>query len=100
MGANTEMSGEENVLINTGRFGIDPAQSVPKAGVAPELGDAPNASPAKDMNGHFACAGVLPVGLECLEKGDLIAEWFLERVLNNKVMCDYNTGSCNSIYGG
>lgn len=25
MGANTEMSGEENVLINTGRFGIDPA---------------------------------------------------------------------------
>jgi len=25
MGANTEMAGEENMLINTGRFGIDPA---------------------------------------------------------------------------
>jgi len=98
IGAEPAMAGEENQLINSGRFGVDPNFKMPEPEEGPKPSpEVPTSSAAKDMNGHYKCAGVLPTAATCLDMGDLIAEWFLERMLNPKVMCDYNTGSCGSL---
>lgn len=51
MGGNPDFVGEENVLINTGRFGVDPNYTIKED--QPNVSEAaPDASPSKDMNGH------------------------------------------------
>mmetsp|Transcript_46761 Transcript_46761/g.39446 ORF Transcript_46761/g.39446 Transcript_46761/m.39446 type:complete len:202 (-) Transcript_46761:6-611(-) len=98
MGADPNFIGDENQLINTGRFGVDPSLTVVPGELTPPSAEAEPISPSKDMNNNYKCAGVLPIALDCLEKGDIIAEWFLERMLNPKIMCDYNKGTCESLY--
>lgn len=50
----------------------------------------------KDPYGNFPCDGSLPGWRSCMENGNELAEWMLQRWLNPKNVCDWEKGMCDS----
>mmetsp|Transcript_19450 Transcript_19450/g.15997 ORF Transcript_19450/g.15997 Transcript_19450/m.15997 type:complete len:219 (+) Transcript_19450:700-1356(+) len=85
------MSSEEQLLIDKGRYGVDPSLSKPGSGVSNP--DNKN----KNYLGEFICENTLPDVNECMNMGSELAKWFSERILNTEIMCNFDAGDCGDI---
>lgn len=52
----------------------------------------------KDYSHLYECETVLPLFSDCISKGQLISEWFVERFLNPGHVCNWDQGTCGKIF--
>jgi len=89
---NPHMNTEEGTHLNTFRHGVD--ERVMPAG--DEVAEPP-VSKSQRYDGTYECQDSSPKSLECLEKGDLVAHWIMQRVINTSSFCDYETHNCDAL---
>jgi len=44
------------------------------------------------------CDAAVPAFNDCLELGGEISGWISERILNSKMMCNYDAGNCGTLF--
>lgn len=89
---NPHMNTEEGMIINTHRKGYDTSID------SPTTSESDATVPNIRYNGTHECDGTVPDFNVCLESGGEISGWISERILNTSQMCNYDTGSCGTLY--
>jgi len=46
------------------------------------------------------CERASPKIEDCVENGQLLSQWFAERILNPENMCDWTKNNCGSLFEG
>jgi hypothetical protein len=87
---NPHMNTEEGLHSNTFRYGKD--DRVPeKVAESPFNG-------GEKYGGGYECSSAVPKVDICLEKGGELSHWISERLVNKEHFCDYEKGSCVTLF--
>jgi len=85
------MNTEEGTHLNTFRHGHDER-------VMPDgLGDGIQVTKSQRYDGSYECQDTAPKSSDCLEKGDLVAHWIMQRIINTNSFCDYELHDCDAL---
>lgn len=89
---NPHMNTEEGLHQNTFRYGFDDR-------VTEGLDNGDHVHLGEKYGGGFECSSAKPKIDDCLTRGAEISHWLSERMVNPEHFCDYETGSCESLFG-